>query len=89
MKAAQAVLGEGAKEIYAAATHGLFSSDALEKIRTGAIKKVFVTDTIYNENVLKVAKEPDSKIEFISVAKIFAEAIRSINNNESVSRLLD
>lgn len=89
VKAAQAALDEGALEVYGAATHAVFAGTALEKITNSPFKKVFIADTIYNPKVFEAAVQPGSKIQIISVAKIFADAIRNIVNKESVSQLFD
>jgi len=72
----------GAAEIYAFATHGILSENAVEKINNSKIEKLFVTDTM-------PSKQVNQKIELISIANYLAEAIQCINNNESVSILFD
>jgi ribose-phosphate pyrophosphokinase len=54
----------------------------LDRINNSAITKLYVTDTI------PLRKESD-KIEVVSAADIFAEAIRRTYNNESISSLFD
>lgn len=88
IKAAEAVLERGAIEVYAAATHGLFSKDALDKLDGSPVKQFFVTDTIYNGRADAFALL-SNKLRIISVADIFAKAIRSISCGESVSQLFD
>lgn len=88
IKAAEAVLERGAVEVYAAATHGVFSKDALDRLESSPVKQFFVTDTIYNERVVSFA-DSGNKLKIISVAKIFADAIRNISRGESVSQLFD
>ena len=68
----------GAKEIYAAVSHGVFSQGASTRIENSLIKKLFMTDTI---------ESLGPKIEVISVAPLFAQAIRSIHDRTSVSML--
>lgn len=87
--ASQALMNRGAKEVIAAGTHGIFSKGALAKLNSSVLKKVFVTNTIHNPEVIELSQDPNSKIRMISVAKIIADAIRNINNNESVSGLFD
>ncbi|MGC8972056.1 MAG: ribose-phosphate diphosphokinase [bacterium] len=82
IKGADALLEEGAIEVYACATHPVFSGNAIESIKASRIKKVIVTNTI----MLDKEKLCD-KIEVLSVAKLFAEAIDRIHNNRSVSEL--
>ncbi len=74
----------GAKDVYACCTHPVLSGPAIKRIRDSVIKELVVTDTI----PLSEDKVID-KIEVISVAPIFAEAIRRIYKNISVSKLFD
>ncbi|GAU76114.1 ribose-phosphate pyrophosphokinase [Fusibacter sp. 3D3] len=85
VNAAKALKDMGAKDVYACCTHGVFSGPALERIRNSAIKELVVLDTI---NLSPEFKELDN-ITLLSVAPIFAEAIRRIFNNDSVSKLFD
>ena len=78
--AAQALREAGAKEIYAACTHALLSGPAYERIESSVLTKLVVTDTI-------PLKRPSEKIEVVSVAEIFADAIRRIYTDASVSTL--
>lgn len=82
-EAAKAVLDHGAKQVYAAATHPVFSGPALERITASCLEKVIVTDTIpLNAMALK-----NPKITQLSVADTLAEAIHRIHNYDSVSSL--
>lgn len=82
IKGAEALLEEGAVEVYACATHPVFSGDAVESLKKSNIKKVIVTNTIKLEEC-----QVFDKIVVLSVAKLFAEAIERIYNNKSVSEL--
>jgi len=83
VKAAEAIIAHGAVEVSAAATHPVFSGPAIERIQESSLKEVIVTDTIQlRENAAKC-----SKIKVLSVSSILAEAIRRINNYDSVSSL--
>jgi ribose-phosphate pyrophosphokinase len=74
----------GASEIYVAATHGVFSGKAMEKIRESPITALGVTDTI------PVAPEKMMpKIRVLSVAPLLAEAIKRIHHDQSISILFD
>ncbi len=85
VNAAQALKELGAKDIYACCTHGVFSGPAISRIKNSAIKELVVLDTIdLNEEM----RELDN-ITLLSIAPIFAEAIRRIFNNDSVSKLFD
>src|SRR5699024_5981660 len=74
----------GAKKVYACATHGVLSGPAVDRIYNSKLEKFVITDTIpLQEN------GRTEKIEIVSVAPIFAEAIRRINGNRSVSIIFD
>lgn len=82
-EAAHAVLDRGAKKLYAAATHGVLSGPAVERIEKSKIERVIVTDTIpLSENAAAC-----KKIAQLSVADLLAEAIYRIHNYDSVSSL--
>ncbi|KNF07803.1 ribose-phosphate pyrophosphokinase Prs [Gottschalkia purinilytica] len=83
-KAAKVLQDFGAKKVYACCTHAVLSGPAIERIQDSVIEKLVVTDTI----PLTKEKQID-QIEVVSVAPIFAEAIRRIYQNESVSKLFD
>ena len=74
----------GAKSIRVAATHGLFSGDALQKISKSQIDEVLTTDTILHRR--EVVSNP--KIRIVSLAPLLAEAIRRIETGESISSLI-
>ncbi len=82
-KAAEAVVNEGAEHVYALATHAVLSGPAVERINASVLSKVIVTDTIRPTEIARKC----SKIEVVSVAHIFGEAIRAIHHHDSVSRL--
>jgi ribose-phosphate pyrophosphokinase len=73
----------GAQKIYAACTHGIFSGKAMERINEAPIEKIFTTDTV----PLLGDKKSCSKIEVLSVGRLFADAIDSIHKETSVSTL--
>ena len=77
------LLESGAKEVFALATHPLFSSSAIERIEQSPIEKVFVTDTI----PLKESVKKSKKIQTVSLAPLVAEAMKRISNKNSVSLL--
>jgi len=84
-KAAQAVMDQGAKAAYAVTTHPVLSGPAVERIVASPLLKVVVTDTI----PLSQASIESGKFHVVSVAPLFAEAIRAIHHHDSVSRLFD
>ncbi len=81
---AKALMDFGAKEIYACCTHGVLSGPAMERIEASPIKELLVLDTIRMEDEKKI-----DKIKFASVAPVFAEAIKRIYQDVSVSPLFD
>ncbi|EQB63064.1 MAG: hypothetical protein RBG1_1C00001G0643 [candidate division Zixibacteria bacterium RBG-1] len=83
-QAAEALKEQGAKEIYACCTHPVLSGKALELIEKSCLKKLVVADTISTEN-----KKLPKKIEILSLAELFGEAILRIHKEESVSMLFD
>lgn len=80
---ASALVEQGAVEVYACATHGVLSGPALDRISASPLKKVFVTDTIETQEKL----DQCDCLQRLSVSHLLAEAIRRINNAESVSSL--
>ncbi|NBU21210.1 ribose-phosphate diphosphokinase [bacterium] len=82
-EAAQAIAQHGAKSVYAAATHGVLSGPAVERIKNSALQKVIITDTI----TMSAEAAACSKIVQLSVADLLAEAIHRIHNHDSVSSL--
>jgi ribose-phosphate pyrophosphokinase len=84
VSAIEALKKEGAKNIYGAITHPVFSGPALERIRNSQITNLMVSDTINFEH-----KDDMDKISVVSVSEIFAEAIKRTHDNESISSLFD
>ncbi|HAR35354.1 MAG TPA: phosphoribosylpyrophosphate synthetase, partial [Acidobacteria bacterium] len=79
----EALRREGAKRIFAACTHPVLSGEAVERIEKSGLEKVFVTDTI----PLKDQASRSQRFQVLSVAELFGEAIRRINEGSSVSSL--
>ncbi|MBN2104568.1 ribose-phosphate pyrophosphokinase [bacterium] len=82
--AADLMRNEGARKILAACTHAILSGDAVERIGKSAISKLFVSDTVFLPDEKKI-----DKIQVISAAPLFGEAIRRIHNEKSISSLFD
>lgn len=73
----------GAKKVYVGATHGVFASQAIERLANTPIDQIVVTDTIpLNNNSKKI-----NGLKILSVASMLGEAIKRIHRNESVSNL--
>ncbi len=82
-KAGQAVKDHGAASVFACATHAVLSGGAVSRIQESVFERVIVTDSIpLSRDAVACAR-----IKSISVASVFAEAIRSIHFNDSISRL--
>jgi ribose-phosphate pyrophosphokinase len=85
VKTAEALLKEGATEVYAACTHAVLSGPAVERLSQSAIAEVVVTDSVpLNEAARKL-----SKIKVLSVADLLARGIRSIHEETSISELFE
>ncbi len=79
--AAETVLEEGAARVIACATHGVFSDPAFERLQTSEIERIVVTDTIPLRS-----GAPDT-ITVLSTASTFADSIRRIFTDDSVSEI--
>lgn len=82
--AAAALVELGAKSVYACCTHPVLSGPAIERIENSKIDKLIILDTIYLKNEMVL-----DNMHTLSIAPIFAESIRRIFNNESVSRIFN
>ncbi len=80
--AAESILDYGATEVYAAATHPVFSGPAYERLDDSLIKEVVVTDTL----PLKRG-EPRNKIRVLTIAPLLANTIRNVFSDDSVSEV--
>ena len=80
---AEALHRDGAKRIFAACTHPVLSGAAVDRIEGSGIERMFVTNTIPLTEKAKACP----KIQVLSVAELFGEAIRRINEGSSVSSL--
>lgn len=82
VEAARQLMAQGARRVFAAVTHGAFSAGSMERLMNSPIEQLFITDSIETQTVPFC-----EKIEVISVAPLFAEAIRRIHRRESLSVL--
>jgi len=78
------LLEHDVKEVYACATHPVFSGPAIERIAASPIKEVTVTDTIPVSDGKKL-----DKITVLSIAPLLGEAIRRIHTGQSVGELFE
>lgn len=81
---ANALVQRGAKEVYACCTHAVLSGPAMERIDNSVIKELITLNTIDTSKV-----QENEKVKVLSVAPVFAEAIRRIYEEISVSKLFD
>jgi len=82
-EAARSLMENGATSVHAAITHAVLSGPALKRIEESPLEQVIVTDTI----PLRPDAVDVGKLHVVSVAVPIGEAIRRINNEESVSSL--
>ncbi|HEY6417413.1 MAG TPA: ribose-phosphate pyrophosphokinase [Candidatus Binataceae bacterium] len=80
--AADKLIERGAKAVYAAVSHGVFSAGSMERLDRSPIQHLLVTDSIETQPVTF-----SQKVQTVSVAPLFGEAIRRIHNRESISSL--
>ncbi len=83
--AAEALLANGAKEVYAYITHGVLSGGAVSRIASSKLKELVITDSIQPTEAVKVARN----IRVISIAQLLGEAIARTATESSVSSLFD
>ena len=81
---ARVLIDRGATAVYAAVTHGLMAGDARKTLDDSAIVRLLMTDSVETH-----PGELSDKIEVVSVAGLFGEAIRRIAQRESISVLFD
>ncbi len=73
---------EGVSEIYACATHGVLSADAVDRIRDSSLRELILTDSIPLPPSKRIGK-----IKTFSIAPLIGEAIKRIHRGESVGAL--
>lgn len=79
-KAADLMLKEGAKSVRAIASHAVMSDPATQRVTDSSLSEIVFTDSIpYNQEA--------SKVKILSVAEMFADSIRRVCDNESISSL--
>ncbi len=84
-KAADALKEHGASQVVAYCTHPVLSGSAIKNIENSSMDSLVVTDTI----PLSEAGEQCAKIRQLSMAKLLAESIRRVSNEESISAMFD
>ncbi|GAA0297990.1 MULTISPECIES: ribose-phosphate pyrophosphokinase [Psychrosphaera] len=84
-KAAEALKAQGAKRVFAYATHPVFSGNAIENLKNTVIDEVIVTDSI--PLPADIAALPN--VRQLTLGNMLAEAIRRLSNEESISAMFD
>ena len=82
--AAATLKAKGAAEVYACATHGLFSGPAYERLENSCIEEVVVTNAV----PVPLARQT-GKIKVLSIAPLFAQTIDVVYNNGSIGKLFE
>jgi ribose-phosphate pyrophosphokinase len=85
VNAADALLDQGARDVYAYITHGVLSGGAVARITASRIKELVITDSIQASEAVRVA----ANIRELSIATLIGDAIARTANEESVSSLFD
>ncbi len=82
IEATRALLENQASRVWAVATHGVFSADAIKRLHESMLESIIITDSLPVEK-----KNLTEKFKVLSIAELLGEAIRRIHNAESVSAL--
>ncbi len=77
-KAADLMMEKGALSVRAVTTHAILSGNAIEKINNSKLKELIISDTI-------LKKHASSKIKIVSCATLFADVMKKVQNNTSIS----
>jgi len=85
VEAARALLEHGASSVHACCTHAILSGPAVERLRQSPFGSVVVTDTLPE----RPERGSISNLKVLSSARLFAEAIKSIHNEDSISLLFE
>src|SRR5437588_7414918 len=85
LNAADALVSQGATEVYAYVSHGVLSGGAVARITASRLKELVITDSIQPTEAVRVARN----IRVLSIATLIGEAIGRTATEESVSSLFD
>lgn len=85
VNAADALIEQGATEVYAYITHGVLSGGAVARITASKLKELVLTDSIMPTEAVRVSRN----IRTISIASLIGEAINRTSEEKSVSSLFD
>jgi ribose-phosphate pyrophosphokinase len=81
--AAQAIMGAGARAVFACASHGVLSNPALDRIVASPLEELIITDTVPPRADVRACP----KIRVLSVARLLGEAVKRIHHGDSISSL--
>jgi ribose-phosphate pyrophosphokinase len=82
--ASDALMRRGARSVYASSTHGVLSSNAVERFKNSPIEELLCTDTV------PIPEEKrNGKVRVVSIAALFGEAIHRIHSGLSVGAMFD
>jgi len=85
VEAARTLIDHGASGVHACCTHAILSGPAIERLAQSPFGSVVVTDTLPN----RPERENLANLKVLSSARLFSEAIKSIHNEDSISRLFE
>lgn len=80
----KALIANGAKEVYACATHGVFSENALERLEASCIKKIVVTNTIEHDDI-----DQYKKIVVLGIGNLLGKSILNIVKDKPISQIFE
>jgi ribose-phosphate pyrophosphokinase len=81
-KVAEALAKKGAKQVLTSCVHAVLSGNAVERIKNSPLEKVVMTNSLPARDICRMPL-----FECLSIAPLLAEAIKSIHEESSVSRL--
>jgi ribose-phosphate pyrophosphokinase len=81
--AAQAVMDQGARAVFASASHGVLSKPAIDRIMASPLQELIITDTVAPRADVRACP----KIRILSVARLLGEAVKRIHHGDSISSL--
>lgn len=84
VEAARILQENGVKEIYAACTHGILCGPAIDRIQNSPIKELVITNTVPLTEEKRIGK-----IKVLSIAPLFAEAIKRVNEAKPLGDLFE
>ncbi len=85
VEAARTLLDSGANSVHACCTHAVLSGPAMERLAQSPFGSVVVTDTLPE----RLDREKLANLKVLTSARLFAEAIKTIHNEDSISRLFE